>query len=118
MPASTMAVCSGPVPMNTIRARRSCMSKRSAKSERATLQNIDYGPSPERLSREFPYTLTTGRSLYQFNVGSMSMRTPNKLLRPTDTLDISPHDARALDIASGDAVRVRAAMARSRSWRA
>ena len=48
------------------------------KSERATLQNIDYGPSPEHLSREFPYTLTTGRSLYQFNVGSMSMRTPNK----------------------------------------
>ena len=70
------------------------------------MQNIDYRPSPEHLSREFPYTLTTGRSLYQFNVGSMSMRTPNKVLRPTDTLDISLHDARLLDIASGDTVRV------------
>lgn len=76
------------------------------KSERATLQPIDYIPSPERTSQEFPYMLTTGRSLYQFNVGSMTMRTANKALRPTDTLDISPADAQALNIGTGDGVRV------------
>ena len=43
----------------------------------------------------FPFLLITGRSLYQFNAGTMTMRTPNAELRPNDTLDIAPADAPA-----------------------
>jgi formate dehydrogenase major subunit len=50
--------------------------------------------------------LTTGRTLYQFNVGTMTCRTPNAQLRPTDTLDMSPADAAQLGMADGDAVHV------------
>ena len=69
------------------------------------LQRIDYVPTPERSSKEFPLLLTTGRNLYQFNAGTMTMRTPNTNLRPTDTLDISPPDAERLAIMSGTRVR-------------
>jgi len=51
--------------------------------------------------------LTTGRTLYQFNAGTMTMRTPNAKLRETDTLDIAPADAERLKLRDGDQVRVR-----------
>jgi formate dehydrogenase major subunit len=76
------------------------------RSERVALRCLDYLPTAERTSPEFPFVLTTGRSLYQFNAGTMSMRTANRTLRRTDTLDISPSDALALDITNGDRVRV------------
>jgi formate dehydrogenase major subunit len=55
---------------------------------------------------EYPFILTTGRTLYQFNAGTMTARTGNQLLRPADTLDIGSADARALGVAAGDVVRV------------
>jgi len=78
-----------------------------AHAKRAPLQRIDYGPTPEETSPEFPFLLTTGRNLYQFNAGTMTMRTPTAKLRPTDVLEISPSDARQLGIAAGEHVRVR-----------
>lgn len=51
--------------------------------------------------------LTTGRSLYQFNVGNMTRRTGNVQLRPTDTLDISRSDGRRLGLANGDLARLK-----------
>ncbi|MBI3677858.1 MAG: formate dehydrogenase subunit alpha [Proteobacteria bacterium] len=78
-----------------------------ARSKRATLQKIDYVPSPEQTSPEFPILLTTGRNLYQFNAGTMTMRTPNKKLRQTDVLEIAPADAGRLNIQSGRRVLVR-----------
>jgi formate dehydrogenase major subunit len=50
--------------------------------------------------------LVTGRSLYQFNAGTMTRRTPNDELRPSDLLDISPADAGAAGVHDGDRVRV------------
>ena len=61
----------------------------------------------ETVTDEFPFLLVTGRSLYQFNAGTMTMRTPNVKLRPTDTLDMSPADAERLGLGDGDRVRVR-----------
>jgi len=61
--------------------------------KRAPLQRIDYHPTPEQVSLELPLLLTTGRNLYQFNSGTMTGRTANTKLRPTDTLDVSPEDA-------------------------
>ena len=46
-------------------------------------------PTRRRQTPEFPFLLTTGRTLYQFNAGTMTMRTPNSVLRPTDLLEIS-----------------------------
>ena len=55
---------------------------------------------------DYPFMLTTGRTLYQFNAGTMTSRTANQQLRPADTLDIGPADARSLGLASGARVRI------------
>jgi formate dehydrogenase major subunit len=73
---------------------------------RAGLRPIGYQPTGERPSDDFPLVLVTGRSLYQFNAGTMTARTRNILIRPSDTLDIHPDDARALGVADGAPVRV------------
>jgi formate dehydrogenase major subunit len=73
---------------------------------RAPLKRIEFRPSSETTSPEFPFLLTTGRTLYQFNAGTMTMRTPNVDLRPGDTLDISAEDAAQLGLGDGEHVRV------------
>jgi formate dehydrogenase major subunit len=73
---------------------------------RAGLQPVSFTPTGETTSEEFPFLLTTGRTLYQFNAGTMTMRTPNAVLRATDVLDVSPVDADRLGVRAGDRVRV------------
>jgi formate dehydrogenase major subunit len=62
-------------------------------------------PPVEGLDDEFPLRLTTGRRLDSYNTGVQSggYRSPNRI---GETLDISPEDADALDIADGEVVRV------------
>jgi len=74
---------------------------------RASLQRVEFEPTAETTSEGFPFLLTTGRTLYQFNAGTMTMRTPNVRLRETDTLDIAPTDAWCLGLRDGDQVRIR-----------
>lgn len=73
----------------------------------AALRRIKYRPTKEVVSDEFPFMLTTGRVLEQFNAGTMTMRTPNKELRPTDLLMISNDDSKRLSIAAGESVRLK-----------
>lgn len=73
----------------------------------APLVRIDFHATPEATNEEFPFLLTTGRTLYQFNAGTMTMRTGNAQLRGTDTLDIAPDDLERLRLRDGDRVRVR-----------
>lgn len=73
----------------------------------APLVRIDFTPTAESVSVDYPYLLTTGRTLYQFNAGTMTMRTANAQFRSTDTLDLSPIDAARLQLEDGDRVRVR-----------
>jgi len=75
---------------------------------RAPLKRIEFAASEETTSSEFPFLLTTGRTLYQFNAGTMTMRTPNVELRSSDTLDVSAEDAARLELSDGEPVRVRA----------
>jgi len=75
--------------------------------ERAALRRVDYTPTPESPSEEFPFVLVTGRNLYQFNAGTMTGRTKNALIRPSDVLDVAPDDARRLGFNEGDRVRIR-----------
>ena len=73
----------------------------------AALKRIKYRPTKEVVTDDFPFMLTTGRVLEQFNAGTMTMRTPNKKLRPTDLLQISKADSDRLSIANGEKVRLR-----------
>ncbi len=77
-----------------------------AKGSRAVLRCIDYQPTPERTTPDYPFVLSTGRSLNQFNAGTMTMRTKNRLLRPTDRLDMTRADAARLSLEDGERVRV------------
>jgi formate dehydrogenase major subunit len=73
---------------------------------RARLRVIDYQPTPETTDAEFPFLLNTGRTLYQFNAGTMTARTPNAVLRPGDLLEMAPADAAELSLSDDDLVRV------------
>jgi formate dehydrogenase major subunit len=77
-----------------------------AHGARATLRAIPYIRTAESTNDDYPFMLTTGRSLYHFNAGTMTRRTPNSTLERTDHLDISAADAQPLGIADGDRVTV------------
>lgn len=63
-------------------------------------------PPPNLLSPEFPFILTTGRNLYQYNAATQTSRTPSNRLHPTDYLQISPTDAGRLGLSEGETVRL------------
>jgi formate dehydrogenase major subunit len=70
------------------------------------LRRIEYVPPPEDTSDEFPFLLTTGRNLYQYNAATQTRRTHNNELHPMDYLDVSPNDAKRLGLRQGETVRV------------
>jgi formate dehydrogenase major subunit len=73
---------------------------------RAALRSIDWKPTLEQPTPLFPFLLVTGRSLYQFNAGTMTGRTRLNDLRPTDYLDMAPEDAARLDLHDDDLVKM------------
>lgn len=75
--------------------------------KRPELRRIEYRPTNETTAEDYPFLLTTGRTLYQFNAGTMTSRTANSELRPEDCLDISARDAERLRLQNGQRVRVR-----------
>jgi formate dehydrogenase major subunit len=82
--------------------------------KRAALRRIKYRPTPERVSDGFPFLLTTGRTLYHFNSGTMTMRTPNTDILPTDELMISWDDAEDLGLNNGERVALKSAHGEAR----
>lgn len=75
--------------------------------ERTTaLHPTSYRPSVEQTDDQHPLVLVTGRSLTQFNAGTMTRRSASHVLRPTDRLEVSPADAASLGVTDGDPVRV------------
>ncbi|HEX5883581.1 MAG TPA: formate dehydrogenase subunit alpha [Pyrinomonadaceae bacterium] len=74
--------------------------------KKAALRRISYLPTEEKVDEEFPFLLMTGRTLHQFNAGTMTMRTQNKKLRPTDFLEIAPVDAEKIPVRMGEKVLV------------
>jgi len=77
--------------------------------KKAALKTISYEPTAEIVSQQFPFLLTTGRTLYQFNAGTMTLRTKNIELYPADFLDIAPRDAARLGVRDGERVRLQSA---------
>lgn len=78
-----------------------------AGGERATLRPVAFTPSAEVVTGEYPFLLTSGRALQAFNAGTMTARTPHRLLHPADLLSLHPGDAATLGLAEGDRARVR-----------
>jgi formate dehydrogenase major subunit len=73
----------------------------------ARLRPIEFQPTEEGPDGEYNFTLITGRTLYQFNAGTMTMRTANTQLRPTDCVDISAIDAAKIGLTEGQRVQIR-----------
>ena len=75
------------------------------KGPAAAFHVVEDSPPVDRLSREFPLRLTTGRRLDSFNTGVQTGGYSSPLRRPEE-LELSSVDAQALDVTDGDRVRV------------
>ena len=68
---------------------------------------IDYIPPAETTDSEYPMYLTTGRVLYQYHTGSMTMKTEGLNERePESFVEISPKDAAVYGLKNGESVKV------------
>ena len=67
----------------------------------------EYVATEERSSKRFPLLLTTGRILFQYNVGSQTRRTENSRWHEEDLLEIHQQDAEVRGIKSGDMVAIK-----------
>lgn len=64
-------------------------------------------PPAEPTDDEFPFVLSTGRVLEHWHTGTMTMKaTQLRRAQPEAFMEIHPADAKKLDIASGDMVRI------------
>ena len=71
----------------------------------APFSAVEHDPPVDTLSEDYPLRLTTGRRLDSFNTGVQTGGYTSPLRRG-ETLDLDPEDARCLDIAEGERVRV------------
>jgi formate dehydrogenase alpha subunit len=68
---------------------------------------IDYIAPAEMIDAEYPLYLTTGRLLYQYHTGTMSMRTGGlNQIAPEAFVEISPQDARKFELEEGTLVNI------------
>ena len=68
-------------------------------------QAIDYKPPAELPDEEYPFVLTTGRSIFHYHTGTMSRRTPKLNDEvPRGFVQVNPADAADEGIKSGDMV--------------
>jgi formate dehydrogenase major subunit len=79
--------------------------ERPLRGPRVAFQPVEHDPPVERLDEQFPFRLTTGRRLEEYNTGvqSAGYRSP---MRRGESLDVSPEDAARLGVREGDTVRV------------
>jgi len=79
--------------------------KRPVEGMKAPFHAVEHDPPVDTLTEEFPLRLTTGRRLDSFNTGVQTggYASPR---RKGETLDVSPSDARKLDLVEGERVRV------------
>jgi formate dehydrogenase major subunit len=68
---------------------------------------IDYIEPAEMIDDEYPLYLTTGRLLYQYHTGTMSMKTGGlNEIAPEAFVEISPQDARKFEVEEGSRVNI------------
>jgi formate dehydrogenase alpha subunit len=68
---------------------------------------VDYRPPAEEPDEQFPFVLTTGRTLFHYHTGSMTRRSPtlDRELRE-GFVELNPSDARRLGIREGGKARI------------
>jgi formate dehydrogenase major subunit len=72
------------------------------------LQVVNYIPPAELPDAEYPYILTTGRSIFHYHTGTMSRRTPKLDAEvPSGFFQINPKDATKEKIRGGSRVALR-----------
>jgi anaerobic selenocysteine-containing dehydrogenase len=80
---------------------------------RAVLKPADYTPPNEPTSEDFPFVLTTGRTVYHFHTRTKTGRVPElKVAAPEAWAELHPADAERMEIGEGDLVRVESARGR------
>ena len=101
------SACSGRARRRTIRARRSCTraSSRAGLGKFFAARPPPAGRTARRASTRS--TLITGRTLYHYNVGTMTRRSRASAERqPECFVEMSPEDAERLGVAHEEMVRV------------
>jgi predicted molibdopterin-dependent oxidoreductase YjgC len=73
---------------------------------RAPLTIVEHHPPVDQLNDEFPFRLTTGRRLAEYNTGVQTGAYASPTRRG-ETIDMCPEDATRLRLAEGEPVRVR-----------
>ena len=74
---------------------------------KALLYAVDYKPSMELPDEEYPFILTTGRILYQYNAAAMTARSQGlNELAGEGFIEVNFRDAERLGIARGERIRV------------
>ena len=68
---------------------------------------IDFIEPAEKIDDEYPLYLTTGRLLYQYHTGTMTMKTGGlNAIAPEAFVEISPQDARKFELEEGTLVNI------------
>jgi predicted molibdopterin-dependent oxidoreductase YjgC len=76
-------------------------------SGRGKFYPVEYQPPIEQPDSEYPFVLSTGRTLYHYNSGGMTMREEGVIQKQKDPFfELHPEDAAGLGIADGDWVRL------------
>ena len=74
---------------------------------KGVLHAIDYIPPAETIDDEYPMYLTTGRLLFQYHTGTMTMKTDGlNEIAPESFVEISPADAANLGVEDGTMVEI------------
>ncbi len=74
---------------------------------KGTFHAIDYIPPAENTDDDYPMYLTTGRLLYQYHTGTMSMKSAGLMeIAPECFVEISPRDAGKYELENGVAVNI------------
>jgi formate dehydrogenase major subunit len=79
----------------------------SLPSGKGKFHPVEYQPPIEEPDSDYPFVLSTGRTLYHYNSGTMTMRESgikDKQVEPF--FEIAPEDASALGVADGEWVRL------------
>ncbi len=71
------------------------------------LQAIRFRPAAELPDEAYPFVLSTGRTLYNYNIGNMTRKSPTiSQKEDRNFVELHPEDARRLGIADGGRARV------------
>ena len=71
-------------------------------------QAVEYKPPAEMPDEEYPYFLTTGRSIFHYHTGAMTRRTPKLVDEvPHGFVEVNPEDASKVGVKNKDVVTLK-----------